>query len=64
MPRPHLPGIDWSDVQALLLPAVGVTVVGYTDNTLTGRAFATRNKYPIDANQELLALGGANAAAG
>lgn len=64
LPTPRLPGIDWSDVQALLLPAVGVTVVGYTDNALTGRAFATRNKYPIDANQELLALAGANAAAG
>jgi SulP family sulfate permease len=64
LPTPRLPGIDWSDVQALLLPAVGVTVVAYTDNALTGRAFATRNKYPIDANQELLALAGANAAAG
>jgi high affinity sulfate transporter 1 len=64
LPTPRLPGIDWSDVQALLLPAVGVTVVGYTDNALTGRAFATRNKYPVDANQELLALAGANAAAG
>lgn len=64
LPRPRLPGIDWSDVQALLLPAVGVTVVGYTDNALTGRAFALRHKYEVDANQELLALAGANAAAG
>jgi len=64
LPTPSLPGISWSDVQALLLPAIGVTVVGYTDNALTGRAFATRNKYPLDANQELLALAGANAAAG
>ena len=39
LPTPRLPGIDWSDVQALLLPAVGVTVVAYTDNALTGRAF-------------------------
>jgi SulP family sulfate permease len=64
LPKPRLPGIEWSDFQALLLPAVGVTVVGYTDNALTGRAFASRNKYEIDANQELLALAGANAAAG
>jgi sulfate permease, SulP family len=64
LPTPRLPGIHWSDVQALLLPAVGVTVVAYTDNSLEGRAFAIRNKYPIDANQELLALAGANAASG
>ena len=48
----------------LLLPAVGVTVVAYTDNTVEGRAFAAKRRYSIDANQELLALGGANVAAG
>ena len=36
-------------------------IVGYTDNVLTARAFATRNGYRIDANQELLALGATNA---
>jgi sulfate permease, SulP family len=64
LPRPRIPDVRISDITSLLLPAVGVTVVSYTDNALTGRAFATRNKYPIDANQELLALAGANAAAG
>ena len=54
----------FDDLADLLLPAVGVAVVGYTDNTLDGRAFANRNRYAIDANQELLALGGANVAAG
>jgi SulP family sulfate permease len=64
LPRPQLPGIEWSDLQALLLPAVGVTVVAYTDNTVEGRAFANRNKYAVDSNQELLALAGANFASG
>ena len=64
LPRPRIPEVGMSDLTSLLLPAVGVTVVSYTDNALTGRGFATRNKYPIDANQELLALSGANAAAG
>lgn len=64
LPRPTLPGVDGSDVASLLLPAVGVAVVGYTDNALDARAFAGRGGYTIDANQELLALGGANAAAG
>jgi len=64
LPRPGLPDVSAADLAALLLPAVGVMVVGYTDNVLTARAFAERNGYRIDANQELLALGGANLAAG
>ena len=64
VPLPSAPGMTATDLAALLLPALGVTVVGYTDNVLTGRAFATRNGYTVDPNQELLALGAANAAAG
>jgi MFS superfamily sulfate permease-like transporter len=48
----------------MLLPAVGVAIVGYSDNALTARAFAVRNNYPADSNQELLALGTANVASG
>ncbi|HEY9753417.1 MAG TPA: SulP family inorganic anion transporter, partial [Coleofasciculaceae cyanobacterium] len=44
--------------------AIGIAVVGYSDNVLTARAFAARNRYTIDANQELLALGAANLGAG
>jgi high affinity sulfate transporter 1 len=63
VPVPSFPGPDATDLAALLLPALGVTVVGYTDNILTGRAFATRRGHSIDPNQELLALGAANIAA-
>jgi SulP family sulfate permease len=62
LPTPALP--DVGDLRYLLLPAVGVLVVGYTDTVLTGRAFAVRGGYPVDANQELLALGAANLGAG
>ena len=64
LPRPGVPDVSAADLIALLLPAVGVTVVAYTDNVLTARAFAVRNGYRIDANQELLALGAANVATG
>jgi high affinity sulfate transporter 1 len=64
LPRPGVPDVSAGDLAALLLPAVGVTVVAYTDNVLTARAFAVRNGYRIDANQELLALGAANVATG
>ncbi len=64
VPAPGLPAVSGADVMELLLPAVGVAVVGYSDNVLTARSFAIRNVYRIDANSELLALGTANIAAG
>lgn len=63
-PVPALPAVSAGDLSALLLPAIGVAIVGYNDNVLTGRAFAARASGRIDANTELLALGVANAASG
>ncbi|MEV8512100.1 sulfate permease [Dactylosporangium sp. NPDC051484] len=62
LPEPSLPGLG--DLTDLVLPAVGVMVVGYTDTVLTARSFAARGGYRIDVNQELLALGAANVATG
>ena len=64
IPVPALPSVTITDLTDLLLPAVGVAIVAYSDNVLTGRAFATRNTHPLDADQEMLALGAANVAAG
>ena len=64
LPVPRVPSLSGADLKALLLPAFGVAVVGYTDNVLTARAFATRGRYEVDANQELLALGVANIGSG
>ncbi|HET9139922.1 SulP family inorganic anion transporter [Actinophytocola sp.] len=64
IPVPALPAVSGADLVAMLLPALGVAIVGYNDNVLTGRAFANRQSERIDANAELLALGAANAAAG
>lgn len=58
---PDLSQIDWP---RLVPAALGIAVVGYTSNALTGRAFATRHREQIDPNQELLALGLANISAG
>jgi high affinity sulfate transporter 1 len=62
LPSPQLPPVG--EYAGLLLPAVGVLLVGYTDNVLTARAFAERGGYRIDANQELLALGASNIGTG
>jgi SulP family sulfate permease len=64
LPQLARPDVGWPDLQALFLPALGVMIVGYTDNVLTGRAFAAKSDYDIDANQELLALGASNLGAG
>ena len=64
LPAPSLPAVSAADLTSLLLPALGVAVVAYSDNILTARAFASHNRYEIDHNQELLALGAANVAAG
>jgi SulP family sulfate permease len=64
LPFPQVPQLTASDVASLVLPALGLATVGYTDNVLTARAFATRNRYDVDANAELVGLGFANLAAG
>lgn len=55
-----LPSLASGDVALLLLPALGIFVVGYTDNILTARAFATRGHHRVHNNQEFLAMGTAN----
>jgi sulfate permease, SulP family len=64
LPSPGLPAVAAADLATLLLPAVGVAIVGYSDNVLTARAFAGRGGDRVDANAELLALGTANLGAG
>ncbi|WP_338441671.1 solute carrier family 26 protein [Synechococcus elongatus IITB4] len=60
LPRWQLPEFRWQDWPTLTASAIGVALVGYSDNILTARTFAVRHRYEIDANQELLALGVAN----
>ena len=61
LPQPALPALPpavaW---QNLLASALGIALVGFSDNILTARAFANRGGYRVDANQELLALGASN----
>ncbi|MCX5425573.1 SulP family inorganic anion transporter [Streptomyces sp. NBC_00078] len=64
-----LPGLalpDLGELPHLVLPALGVLIVAYTDFILTARAFTGHDgEGPgLDANQEFLALGAANLGAG
>ena len=62
-PEIGLTGVTTADAVALVLPAMGVFIVAYTDNLLTARMFAVRHRQHIDSNRELLALGASNLAA-
>jgi SulP family sulfate permease len=64
LPVPGLPDVAAGDLTSLIGPAVGIAFVAYTDNILTGRAFASRKGQTVDAQRELFALGGANIGAG
>lgn len=64
LPTPSVPALGSISLLSLVPAALGIAVVGYTDNILTGRAFATKRGERIDNTQELLALGAANFANG
>jgi sulfate permease, SulP family len=63
LPRLSIPSFP-TQLPDLLASALGIAIVGYSDNVLTARSFAARHHYSIDPNQELLALGLANVGAG
>jgi SulP family sulfate permease len=46
------PDFSTIDLNALLPAALGVTIVAYSDNIVTARAFATRRREAIDARQD------------
>jgi len=64
LPAVGVPHVGWSELTALLAPALGIAFVGYTDNILTGRAFASRRAETVQPARELVALGAANLGAG
>lgn len=64
LPSPEVPDVALADVAALFLPTIGIAVVAFSDNVLTGRAFAIRHGEEVDADAELRAVGICNIAAG
>ena len=64
LPGFAFPTVTWLEVQSLLTAAIGITLLTYTEGVLLARAFAAKNGYEVSANQELVALGMADLAAG
>jgi sulfate permease, SulP family len=64
LPAVGPPGIHPSDVNHLLPLAMACFLLGAVETAAIGRTFARKHGYRLDSNQELLALAGANLAAG
>ena len=59
---PPAAGLD--QYLALLGPAVGVALLGFAEGLGAAKAYATRNHYDVDPDQELVGLGAANIGSG
>jgi sulfate permease, SulP family len=64
LPAPSLPTMDAGVLSALLTTALAISFVGFMESFAVAKSIATREKYKIDADQELKGLGLANLAAG
>lgn len=54
---------SWSLVQALWVPALMLSIIGYVESVSVGKTLGAKKHQSIDANQELVGLGAANIAA-
>jgi SulP family sulfate permease len=64
MPSPGVPAVSLSDMAYLATGAAGIMFLALAESLAASRAFANRHGYRIDPDQELIALGGSNAASG
>jgi SulP family sulfate permease len=64
LPAFDFPRTSWRDLHALLPAAIGIALLTYTEGILLARAFAAKNGYEVNSNQELNALGMADLAVG
>ncbi|RSN24184.1 sodium-independent anion transporter [Streptomyces sp. WAC 05977] len=64
LPVPEVPVVNGADLASLLLPALGIALVGFSDNVLTARAFADRHGGRVDSDRELRALAASNLSSG
>ncbi len=64
LPSFSRPDVSRADVGTLVAAAVAIFLVSFSDSILTARSFAARHHEVVDADQELLAFGFAQVAAG
>jgi sulfate permease, SulP family len=64
LPSLGMPDASAHEYGALAAGAIGVMLVGFAEGLGAAKTYAQREHYEIDANRELLGLGGANLAVG
>jgi SulP family sulfate permease len=64
IPQPIPPELSPAEIARLVVAALGLALLIFPEGVLLGRAMATRHRYEIRPDQELVALGVANLAAG
>jgi high affinity sulfate transporter 1 len=64
LPALVLPWIEPGDIVPVLLGGLAVALVSFADTSVLSRSYAARRGDFVDANQEMVALGAANLAAG
>jgi high affinity sulfate transporter 1 len=64
LPRPIWPHVGFHTATTLLGSALGIAFVAFADTSVLSRTMAIRRRENVDPNQELVALGLANAGAG
>lgn len=62
LPLPGFPVLTWADWLQVAPASIGLALVLFAESIGAARTFASKNGYDVDANQELRALGFANAA--
>jgi len=64
MPHFRIPYVGVEELQSLVPISLAAALLATSDSVATARGFASRNRYRIDVNQEMLALGLGNITAG
>jgi len=64
LPSPAIPDVRLADLPLLFSGALGIALVTVADTSVLSQSLAARRGEVVDANQELVALGAANLAAG
>ncbi len=59
-----LPAVTWSELTALSVAALGIALVAFADTAALSATFASQLGDDVNQNQEVIALGAANLAAG
>jgi high affinity sulfate transporter 1 len=63
-PPPRIPSVTLSELWPLVFGSFGIVLVSFCSMMTTARGFGAKNGYPINANQDMIALGVSDLASG